>query len=82
MGHATTAESLFTRNLRELARYNRRANARLYDRCAELPDEALCEATGAALGNVLARCTRIPCTARTSGLSGLGRGGVPHGTAA
>lgn len=49
-----TAESLFTRNLRELARYNRRANARLYDRCAELPDEALREATDAALGSVLA----------------------------
>ncbi len=49
-----TAESLFTKNLRDLARYNRRANARLYDSCAELPDEALREATDAALGSVLA----------------------------
>lgn len=35
-----TAESLFTRTLRALARYDRRANARLYGRCAELPGEA------------------------------------------
>ena len=49
-----TTESLLTRTLHELARYNRRANARLYDRCAELPDEVLREATDAALGSVLA----------------------------
>lgn len=41
-------------HFRACARYNRMVNARLYDACAEVPDDALLRATNAALGSILA----------------------------
>jgi uncharacterized damage-inducible protein DinB len=49
-----TAGGAFADHVRDLARYATRANARLYARCAELPDDALRRATDASLGSVLA----------------------------
>lgn len=41
-------------HVRDLARYARSADERLYDRCGELPDEVLRRDTGASLGSILA----------------------------
>jgi uncharacterized damage-inducible protein DinB len=49
-----TAGSAFADHVRDLGRYATRANARLYARCAELPDDALRRATDTSLGSVLA----------------------------
>jgi uncharacterized damage-inducible protein DinB len=54
-----TAGSAFADHVRDLARYATRANARLYARCAELPDDALGRATDAALGSVLAMLEHV-----------------------
>ncbi|MDZ7801728.1 MAG: DinB family protein [Trueperaceae bacterium] len=41
-------------HLQRSARYNARVNARLYDACAEVPDDVLTQPTDAALGSILA----------------------------